>query len=70
MQAQESIKAFCLVAAKQLKLEEAELLKKCRAKADDAAFIKLLRDNGWKSQGRKLEPEERKKLLQDVVDAL
>ena len=64
LQAEESIKAFCLVAAKQLKLDESELLKKCRAKADEAAFIKLLRDNGWKSRGKN------NKLLQDVVDAL
>ncbi|MBO35888.1 MAG: glycosyl hydrolase [Verrucomicrobiales bacterium] len=64
MQAQESMKAFALFAAQKLKLNEAELMKKLQAKADDAKFIQLLRDNSWKSRGRNM------KLIQEVLDAL
>ena len=53
MQAQESMKAFALFAAQKLKLNEAELMKKLQAKADDAKFIQLLRDNSWQRRGRK-----------------
>ena len=64
MQAQESMKAFALFAAQKLKLNEAELMKKLQAKAGDAKFIQLLRDNSWKSRGRNM------KLIQEVLDAL
>ena len=39
-------------------------MKKLQAKADDAKFIQLLRDNSWKSRGRNM------KLIQEVLDAL
>ena len=64
MQAQESMKAFALFAAQKLKLNEAELMKKLQAKADDGKFIQLLRDNSWRSRGRNM------KLIQEVLDAL
>ena len=64
VQAQQSIKAFALFASQKLKLNQAELAKKMQAKAGDAEFIKLLRENSWKSKGRDM------KLIQEVLDAL
>ncbi|MBR91055.1 MAG: glycosyl hydrolase [Verrucomicrobiales bacterium] len=64
VQALESMKAFALFAAQRLKLDEAELLGKMKAKAKDEKFIKLLRENSWKSRGRDM------KLIQQVIDAL
>ena len=52
LQAQESIKAFALFASQKLQLNESELVKKMQAKADDDQFIKLLRENSWKSRGK------------------
>ena len=64
LQAQESIKAFALFASQKLQLNESELVKKMRAKADDDQFIKLLRENSWKSRGKDM------KLIQAVLDQL
>ena len=64
VQAQQSIKAFALFASQKLKLNQAELAKKMQAKAGNAEFIKLLRENSWKSKGRDM------KLIQEVLDAL
>jgi len=52
LQAKESIKAFALFASQKLKLDHDMLLKDMMAKADDEKFIKLLRENSWKSRGR------------------
>ena len=64
LQAQESIKAFALFASQKLQLNESELVKKMQAKADDDQFIKLLRENSWKSRGKDM------KLIQAVLDQL
>ena len=64
LQAQESIKAFALFASQKLQLNESELVKKMQAKADDEQFIKLLRENSWKSRGKDM------KLIQAVLDQL
>ena len=61
---QESIKAFALFASQKLQLNESELVKKMQAKADDDQFIKLLRENSWKSRGKDM------KLIQAVLDQL
>jgi len=52
LQAQESIKAFALFASQKMKLDHDKLLKDMMAKASDEKFIKLLRENSWKSKGR------------------
>ena len=64
LQVQESIKAFALFASQKLQLNESELVKKMKAKADDDQFIKLLRENSWKSRGKDM------KLIQAVLDQL
>ena len=64
LQVQESIKAFALFASQKLQLNESELVKKMKAKADDDRFIKLLRENSWKSRGKDM------KLIQAVLDQL
>ena len=55
LQARESIKAFALFASQKMNLDHDKLLKDMMAKSGDAKFIKLVRENGWKSKGRNMD---------------
>ena len=55
LQAKESIKAFALFASQKLNLNHDMLLKDMMTKAGDEKFIKLLRENSWKSRGKNMD---------------
>ena len=55
LQAQVSFKAFTVFASQKMNLDHDKILKTMMAKSADAKFIKLLRENSWKSKGRNID---------------